>query len=328
MRTKFMVFFSVMMLGLGVIAADALAIAEPVGKSGVKTDEIVAIWGMLEASVDGGFELISRSALQQIITEIGLTTSSDLVNLNSTQKAKLGQIKTVKYLLITNVGKFGSRLNISMMMLDSSTGEIDPDKKTSEMINSLDELADKLPDMLNEMGLGRAAKKYGRSAILNPIIKVAKAPDYLGEDFNVRLEESLLNDGIKLQNLQSIAKILRTNNIGNLYEVEPAMYARIGGLLRVDYLIQATVNRFSCTVKKEYIEVTRQNIIRVIGNIEGNIRIISAQTGDIAASVPFEQKVDFDDLDNTEDWTTEDYGKYLIKAILPKISKSVIPKLK
>ncbi len=328
MKIKLLSFLLVSALGFGAFAADRLAIAEPVGKGGVKAEEIEAVWGMLEASVDGGYELVSRTALQQMLTEIGLTTSSDLVDLNSPQKAKLGQLKTVKYLLITSVGKLGSRLNISMTILDSSTGEIDPEKKAAETVKSLDELADKLPDMLNEMGIGKEVKTRGRSAILAPVIKVADAPGYLGDDFNVRLEEALLESGIKLQNLQSVAKILKKNDIDNLYEVEPAMFTRIGGLLRVDFLIQATVNRFSCTVKKEYIQATRRTVTRVIGDIDGNIRIISAQTGEVAASVPFREKVDFDDLEDTEDWTNEDYGKHLIESVVPKIYKNVVLKLK
>lgn len=328
MWTKLISFIGMMLLGCGIAAADRLAVAEPIAKGGMPAQEIEAAWDMLEASVDGGYELISRSALKQMMTEIGLTTSSDLMNLNSTQKAKLGQIKTVKYLLVTNISKFGSRLNISMMILDASTGEIDPDKKTTETIDSLNELADKLPDMLKEMGLGRETKKHGMSAILVPVVKVNDAPGYLGENFNVRMEDALLNSSVKLRNLQSVAKILKKNKIDNLYEVEPAMFVRIGGLLRVDYLIQATLDRFSCTVKKEYIQVTRKNVIRVIGNIEGNIRIISAQTGEVAASIPFRQRVNFDDLEDTEDWTNEDYGKYLIERIVPDVAKKVIPKIK
>ena len=81
------------------IAADKLAVAEPVGKGGVKAADIEAFWGILESSIQSDeYKLISRGALKQMMTEIGLTTSSDLVNLNSSQKAKLGQIETVKYL--------------------------------------------------------------------------------------------------------------------------------------------------------------------------------------------------------------------------------------
>ncbi|MDD4181944.1 MAG: hypothetical protein PHE87_09955, partial [Victivallaceae bacterium] len=72
-------------LNFGVTAADRLAVSEPVGKGGVSATEIEALWGMLESSVGGGYELISRSALQQMMTEIGLTVSSDLVNLDSAQ---------------------------------------------------------------------------------------------------------------------------------------------------------------------------------------------------------------------------------------------------
>ena len=131
------IFNTVLLLGtmLCISAADRLAIAEPINKGGMKQQDIEAVWSMLEASVDGGFDLISRSALKAMMTEIGLTTSSDLMDLNSAQKARLGEIKTVKYLLVPTVSKFGSRINLSLIMVVSSTGSIDPDKKASETFN-------------------------------------------------------------------------------------------------------------------------------------------------------------------------------------------------
>ena len=41
-------------LCLGAAAADKLAIAEPVNKGGMSAQDIEAVWGMLEATVDGG----------------------------------------------------------------------------------------------------------------------------------------------------------------------------------------------------------------------------------------------------------------------------------
>ena len=200
---KKMLFTSILLCLIGVLsAADRLAIAEPINKGGMSAQDIEAVWSMLEASTDGGYELISRSALKAMMTEIGLTTSSDLVNLNSVQKARLGEIKTVKYLLVPTVSKIGTRINLSLMVVDSSTGSIDPDKKASEMFQSLDELSDKLKDTLAEIGLGTIAKKRGISALLAPIISARMAPPYLAEDFNVLLEATLLNSGAKLQNLQ------------------------------------------------------------------------------------------------------------------------------
>lgn len=329
MCRKFFAALAAGLLAFTGLAADRLAVAEPAAKGGIKSEEVEAIWNMLEASVNSDeYELVSRAALKQMLTEIGLTDSSGLVNLNSAQKAKLGELKTVKYLLISTVARFGSRLNLSLMVLDASTGEIDPGRKGSLTVNSLDELADKLNDTLQEIGLRKAAAKRGISAILVPVVRVPGAPMYLGETFNVRLEAALLEQGIKLQNLQSVAKILDKNHIDNLYEAEPAMFVRIGELLRVDNLIQATFTRFSCDVKSEYIAVTRKTVVRRIGNLEGNVRIVSARTGEVAAVIPFARKIDFDDLSDTEDWTGEDYGKYLIEKTLPEVCAKVVAKVK
>ena len=314
-------------LGFGSFAADRLAIAEPISKGGMTPQEIEAVWSMLEASVDGGFELISRSAVKAMMTEIGLTTSSDLVNLNSSQKARLGEIKTVKYLLVPTISKFGSRINLSLIMVDSSTGVIEPDKKVSETFNSLDEMSDKLKDSLAEIGLGTAYRKRGKSAMLTPVVKVPVS-QHAAEDFNAGLEEALLGAGIRLQNLRSVSRILQKNNIDNLSEVEPAMYRRIGELLRVDYLVQAVINRFSCRFQRVYIEVTRNYADRCVGDIEGYVCIISAQTGEITGTFRFRQNVDFDQVYGKEDWTHRDYEKYLIDKVLPQVSAGVIGKLK
>ena len=315
-------------LGLGSMAADRLAIAEPINKGGMKTEDIEALWSMLEASVDGGFELISRSALKAMMTEIGLTNSSDLMNLNSTQKARLGEIKTVKYLLVPTVSKFGSRINLSLIVVDSSTGSIDPEKKASETFSSLDELADKLKDTLAEIGLGMAVKKRGISALLVPVISARMAPPYLANDFNVLLEATLINSGAKLHNLQSVSRILEKNKIDQLAEVEPAMYRRIGELLRVDYLIRANITRCSVIPEQVYIEVTRRYTTRRIGNFEGNIRIISAQTGLVAGSIPFRLNINFDDVDGTDDWTPRDYTKYLVDRVMPVVAGEVLKVIK
>lgn len=326
---KKMLFASILLCAIGLLgAADRLAIAEPVNKGGMKAEDIEAVWSMLEASVDGGYELISRSALKAMMTEIGLTTSSDLMNLNSAQKARLGEIKTVKYLLVPTISKFGTRINLSLIMVDSSTGSIDPDKKASETFQSLDELADKLKDTLAEIGLGAAPKKRGISALLAPIISARLAPPYLAEDFNVLLEATLLNSGAKLQNLQYVSRILSKNKIGDLSETEPAMYRRVGELLRVDYLIQPSITRFSCVSQKIYVEVTRSYTTSTTGNIEGNIRIISAQTGNVAGSIPFRLNVDFADVDGTENWLPRDYNRYLVDRVMPAVAGAVLNVLK
>ena len=307
-----------LLLTAGAFAADKLAVAEPIGKGGVKSADIDAFWGILESSIQSDeYKLISRGALKQMMTEIGLTTSSDLVNLNSTQKAKLGQLETVKYILVSEIGKFGTRYNCTMRILDSSTGEIDTARTANLRVKDFDELADKIEATLELLLADN--KKLNRSAILSPIIRAAGAPAYLAMDFNVHMENGLLNSGVKLQNLQSVAKILQKNNLDNLYELEPKMFVKIGKLLEVQTLLQATVTRFQVIGKPFHVEESGARGIRWSGVLEGNVRVISAKNGEILASVPFRERVVFRNLDRemTRDWTMADYGKYLIETVVP-----------
>ena len=306
-------------LSVGAFAADKLAVAEPVGKGGVPASDIEAFWSILETGIHSDeYTLISRGALNQILTEIGLTNSSDLVNLNSSQKAKLGQIEGVKYILVTEVSKFGSRLNCTMRIVDTSTGEIDQARTANLRVQDLDELADKIEDTLKT--LLSDDKALHRSAILAPVVTVP-APAYLAEDFNVRLENSMLEKGLKLQNLKSVSDILAKNNISNLYGLEPKMFTKIGGLLQVEMLIQATITRFEIRQIAYNVAETGARGFRYIGYLEGSIHIISAQTGEMLCSVPFDERVNFRDLpvSMTRDWTADDYGKYLIKTVIPQI---------
>ncbi len=314
-------------LSLSAFAADKLAIAEPVSKGrGITAEDIEAFWGILEASVESEeYTLISRGALKQMMTEIGLTTSSDLMNLNSSQKAKLGQIETVKYILVSEIGKFGTRLNCTMKILDASTGEIDQARRANLRVKDLDELADKIEATLQTMLSDN--KKSDKSAILTPVVRLGSTPPiYLASDFNVRLENELLNAGVKLQNLQSVAKILKANNLDNLYELEPKMFVKVGKLLEVKYLIQATITRFEIIAQPYEVAETGASGVRYFGTIEAYIRVISAQDGSVVASVPFEEKFNSRDLDRsmTRGWTPDDFGKYLIKVLVPQ---KVAPRL-
>ncbi|MBQ9087375.1 MAG: hypothetical protein IJY46_01205 [Lentisphaeria bacterium] len=311
-------------LSVTALAADKLAVAEPVGKGGVKAEDIEAFWGILESSIKSDeYKLISRGALKQMMTEIGLTTSSDLVNLNSSQKAKLGQLETVKYILVSEIGKFGTRYNCTLKIIDSSTGEIDQARTANLRVKDFDELADKIEATLQAL---LSDKKEVISAILYPVISVSPAPAYLSKDFNVRLESALLNRGVKLQNLQSVAKILKKNNLDGLFELEPKMFVKVGKLLEVQTLIQADITRFSIVRKPYYVEETGARGVRLTGVLEGSIKIISAQSGRILASVPFEERVRFRNLSRemTRDWSLDDYGKYLIKTVIPQ---KIVPEM-
>ena len=70
------------------------------------------------------------------------------------------------------LGRFGTRTVLTLMVLDASTGEIDPARKCVETVESIDEIPDRLPDMLQQIGLAGPARRYGCSALLAPVVKV------------------------------------------------------------------------------------------------------------------------------------------------------------
>lgn len=317
----------VLSFGIGVFSygADKLAVAQPVAKNAVTAGEIEMLWSILESCIDSEqYQLVSRAALQQIMTEIGLTDSSGLVNMNSKQKAQLGKLEGVKYILVCELGKFGSRLNCTMRIVDGTTGEIDSKRTANLRVKDLDELADKIEYTIDK--LLSDGKILPESALLTLDMKIAPVPAYLANEFNSRLESALLDNGIPLQNLQSVSKILKDNRIGNLYELEPKMFRQIGELLEVQYLIQCRITRFDVVSTTYHVAETGASGKRTIGYLDGNVRVVSAQDGKVMGSVNFEHQLNFRDLgyQTTKDWMAEDYGKYLIKTVM---NDQIVPKL-
>ncbi|MEI2999478.1 MAG: hypothetical protein V8T86_01035 [Victivallis sp.] len=72
----------------------------------------------------------------------------------------------------------------------------------TDTVGTLEELADRLPGLLREIGLGTEAKKRGIYAMLHPVITAKNPPDYLSASFSSGLESFLLGKGMRLQNLR------------------------------------------------------------------------------------------------------------------------------
>ena len=308
-----------------VFGADKLGVMEPVGKGTLKPEEIDMLWSMLESSIQSEkYTVITRSALKQMLDEIGLTTSSDLLNMNTNQKAKLGMIEGVKYILVSEVGTFGTRVNCTLRVIDASTGEVIPLRTANIRVKSLDELADQLEPSLEKLFSDN--KQLRRSALLTPINKAANAPANLTDDFTVNMENCLLQSGIQIQNLKSVKRILADNGISSLEEAEPKTYSKIGKLLEVELLLQPTITKFELQAFPFVVTETGYQGVNYVGAIDGYLRVISAQTGSVVASIPVELKIYFQNLDRqiTMNWTTEDYHKYMLKTA---IAQQIIPEL-
>lgn len=336
-------------VAVAVAAADKLAIAEPVAKGGVNAADIEAFWGILEASVHSDeYRLITRGALKQMLTEIGLTTSSDLVNLNSAQRAKLGQLEGVKYILVSEVGKFGSQLNCTMKILDASTGEIDQARTKNLRCRNLDELADKIEPALEDM-LSRETAGYGnqtmRVALLAPIIAFRQgssrefvnssgfrcktyslAARDIALNFSSGVKSAFARRKIRLQYFTALDKFLRRQQLGAIGEMDGYAYQKLGRELRVTYLMVITVTRFELTVGQKYIEESGVYSPLYIADIECLVELRNVEKqGDVVQQETFAIKLDMRnavDRATLRSWTVEDCGRF---AILNLVEGRIAP---
>ncbi len=228
-------------------ARSKVGIVEPIAGSSLTEDDALAIWEDLEATFHSSdYTLLSRAALKQMMTEIGLTTSSDLLNMNASQKAKLGQIKGIKYLIVPLLRKLGTRITLTLKTVEASTGEVDQGRSATLKATSLDEISDKLEvtlaDMLRDDKNGTpVAKSSKKCALLTPVIKMAQAPDYLQGGFTTWMQSALLSKGIQLADLADVSRFQKADPT----EMTDRDCAVLGRELRVDCLILFEITDFA-----------------------------------------------------------------------------------
>lgn len=306
-------------------AADKLAVAEPVSSSKMRASDLAALWGILESSINSKeYQLISRAALKQMLTEIGLVHSSDLVNLNEKQKAQLGKLSGVKYILVSELNQLGSKINCTLRIIDASTGEIDQQRTANLRVDSIDELADRIEDTVSKLLADN--KNMARSALLQPYSKAGKLPEFMSTEFSSRLEAALINGGMPLQNLQSVKNILEKNKLGALEKMEPKTYRKVGELLEVKNLIMPNISRYEVVATKYNVSESGASGTYYTGYLEGSVRVIETASGNVVGSIPFETKVEFRKIGRsiTKDWTEKDYTKYMVSESLKQLTPALL----
>ena len=217
----------------------------------------------------------------------------------------------------------GSTYVCSVRLVELGTGLVVPGRKGSFTAASLQELTDKL-----EFHLARIlsdSKAPATSALLLPNVRVPNGPIYLGEYANTILENALISNGVRLQNLLSVKNILSRNKLDGVSELEPAMFVKVGRLLGVKTLMQLCINRFEVTGRTFVVKETGASGVRFNGAVGGYLRVVSAQTGELIATIPFEQR--FNPVRASGQflgWELEDFGKYYLSYT---IYETLLPQL-
>ena len=137
------------LLSVSIFAADRIAIVEPIVRGNISSKEVAGVWDILEASFQSEqYDLISRASLKSMLVEIGLSEVSELLDLNSAQRAALGKVEGVKYILVPTITKLGSQYNLLLKVVDASSGKVDQRRSANLRVKSIDDLADRLEPVL------------------------------------------------------------------------------------------------------------------------------------------------------------------------------------
>ena len=308
-----------------------VGIVEPIVDSSLTEDDARVVWDELEASFHrSDYVLISRAALKQMMAEIGLTTSSDLLNMNASQKAKLGQIKGIKYLIVPLLRKLGTRITLALKTVEASTGEVDQGRSATLKATSLDEISDKLEvtlaDMLRNNKNGTTvAKSSKKCALLAPVIKMAQAPGYLQEGFNTWMQSALLSKGIRLADLADVSRFQKEG----LTEMPDRDYAVLGHELRVACLIQFEITDFAIIDVSWASSVTGASGHSYSGRFRARMKVMDANDGSL---VDFSALVHEGFLGKTvngmppppvESWAEQMIMKSVTEQIAPRLEQSL-----
>ena len=311
------------LLSVSIFAADRIAIVEPIVRGNISSKEVAGVWDILEASFQSEqYDLISRASLKSMLVEIGLSEVSELLDLNSAQRAALGKVEGVKYILVPTITKLGSQYNLLLKVVDASSGKVDQRRSANLRVKSIDDLADRLEPVLLK---ALSDEKGSVSALLNPVLR-CKVPANFTENLCSNMEATLISNGVALQNLSSVERIFRDNKLNAMNELEPKMYVKVGKLLEVDYLIYNVITRFEISTVERHIAASNRTVRKTTGKVAGTIYVISAKTGQKAAVIPMDTVIDFNRIgENTSDWTEEDYYRFMtFNCISPRAIASIL----
>ena len=269
-------------------ARPLVGIVEPIADSPLSEDDALAVWDGLEASFHSpGYTLLSRASIKQLMAEVGLTTSFDLLYMNASQKAKLRQIEGVKYLIVPSLYQRGTSIVLTLKMVDSSTGEEDQGRFAALKTKSLDEILDKLEVALaymlrNDKNGITVAKSSKKCALLMPIIKMAQPPNHLQEDFNTWMQSALLSKGFQLANLADVSRFQKAG----LTDMIDRDYAALGRELRVDGLIQFEIIDFAVICHSWTSYETGARCHSYSGRFRARMKVVDANGGSLVDACP------------------------------------------
>lgn len=307
---------------------ERIVVAEPRAISGVSEADIQGISEYLETKLGGNYEIFSRTSLKAISAEMQFVAESGMVD--DATRQKLAQ-KSVNCILVYSISKLGSRLSLTMMVVDSSTGEIRKGQRASVTALSLDELIGRLDSALAAMGLlaGSEAPAVKKVAVL-PIEAAEGVQGDIPGALHAKLSSFILKSGVfELVSREDLEKIARESSLidGNL--TASGQYAKIGQLQLADYLVIVKIERY------DHYEVGTSTAIA--GNaatagrmtIQATVRIVDVKTGKIIAADSLRDSMRSTDIPavSRREWLLADYDNAFMERAAATVGNYLFDRL-
>ncbi len=318
LNLKKVLFAFLLIAAAAVSAKEKIAVAEPRTVGGISPESLAGISDYLESKLGGNYDIFSRASLSAMLKEDAFNQSG--LVLDADAQKQLSQ-QSVDCLLTYSIAKLGSRLSMTLMVIDCSTGKIRQSQRYTITAKSVDGLVSRLDTALDKMGLlyGAADNDLVKKVVLLPLRDQAGAGAGIAAGLDAKLSSFLLKSGsMELLTRSELAAIAKESSFVDSDLVEPGQLSKIAQLKIADYLVTGEINQFSNRVISSGTEIAGAAAGKQKLTIQLNLRIVEVKTGRVIAQESLRQEMQSTDIpaQSRLNWTDADYDN----AFLEKVS--------
>lgn len=311
-------------------AADRIAVAEIMTRGNIDAAGLAGLADQIEAKLGGNYEVISRTALQAMLKEVAFQTESGLAD-SAGQLVELGRVHGVKYLLVTSVAQIGSRMGMTLMVVDCSTGKVDPKRHISLDAPDLNGLVRRLDWALDKIGLlARPGETAARKQLA--VFPVQVAPGIApasGTSFETKLSEFLLKSGsFELLGRDTLQAVAAESALADAALAAPGQQIKTGALAVGDWLILPKLTRLEVQNLSSGTAIAGTST-RTVATLEAELRIIEVKSGTLVAveSITCRRRSNEIPAETRRDWTAADYQNDLLSLAAETAGRKLLERL-
>jgi len=260
-------------------------------------EQLSGVADILEARLDGNYDIISRSSLRSMLKEQVLQQQSGLVQ-NEDRLAALAKLHGIKYLFVCSLSSVGGKFAMSFKVLDCTTGQIDRNKRIAVTGKTIDELINRIDYCLDSIGmLHQAAPKDTIASLavlpfeLDPGVKavamenVQISRNAIILEFYSKLQTFLVKSRkFNVVDRMRVDQVMNESRMVNSEFARPGQAKDVGQLLLADYLVMGKINRLEFLKSQQNIEISGESSQQMVGAFKFQLQIVEVKTGKIVSS--------------------------------------------